>query len=96
MLEHGTLLSLAFTKSLRARSGKRGLPPWSIEAIQSELRALPVEERRKLMAFMVVLEDEGRADYAAKLAQRIDDRSPDRWLTPEQCERELGLSDEPK
>ena len=96
MLEHGTLLSLAFTKSLRARSGKGGLPPWSIEAIQSELRALPVEERRKLMAFMVVLEDEGRADYAAKLAQRIDDRSPDRWLTPEQCERELGLSDEPK
>ena len=96
MLEHGTLLSLAFTKSLRARSGKGGLPPCSIEAIQSELRALPVEERRKLMAFMVVLEDEGRADYAAKLAQRIDDRSPDRWLTPEQCERELGLSDEPK
>jgi len=68
----------------------------SIEAIQSELRALPAEERRKLMAFMVVLEDEGRADYAAKLAQRIDDQSPDRWLTPEQCERELGLSDEPK
>ena len=68
----------------------------SIEAIQSELRALPVEERRKLMAFLVVLEDEGRADYAAKLAQRIDDRSAARWLTPEQCERELGLSDEPK
>ena len=68
----------------------------SIEAIQSELRALPVEERRKLMAFLVVLEDEGRADYAAKIAQRIDDGSPARWLTPEQCERELGLSDEPK
>jgi hypothetical protein len=65
----------------------------SIEAIKSELRALPVEERRKLMAFMVVLEDEARADYAAKLAQRIDDRSPGHWLTPEQCERELGLSD---
>ncbi len=68
----------------------------STEAIQSELRALPVEERRKLMAFLVVPEDEGRAVYAAKLAQRIDDRSPARWLTPEQCERELGLSDEPK
>jgi hypothetical protein len=66
----------------------------SIEAIQSELRALPADERRKLMAFMVVLEDEGRADYATKLAQRIDDRSPERWLTPEQCERDLGLSNE--
>lgn len=68
----------------------------SIEAIKSELRALPAEERRKLMAFMVVLEDEGRADYAAKLAQRIDDPSPDHWLTAEQCERELGLSDDSK
>jgi hypothetical protein len=68
----------------------------SIEAIKHELRALPAEERRKLMAFMVVLEDEAQADYAAKLARRIDDNSPDHWLTPEQCERELGLSDEPK
>jgi hypothetical protein len=68
----------------------------SIEAIQRELRALPVEERRKLLAFMVVLEDEGRPDYATMLARRIDDRSPDRWLTPEQCERELGLSDKDK
>jgi hypothetical protein len=68
----------------------------SIEAIKSELRALPIEERRKLMAFMVVLEDEGRADYATKLAQKIDDRSPDRWLTAEQCERELKLNDDSK
>ena len=66
----------------------------SIEAIQSELRALPSEERRKLMAFMVVLEDQSRADYAAKLAQKIDDRSADRWLTPEQCEQELKLNDD--
>ena len=68
----------------------------SIDAIKSELRALPLEERRKLMAYMVVLEDEGRAEYAAKMAERINDRSPDRWLTPEQCERELGFSDETK
>ena len=68
----------------------------SIEALQSELRALPAGERRKLMAFMVVLEDQSRADYATKLAQRIDDRSPDHWLTPEQCERELKLNDDSK
>lgn len=68
----------------------------SIEAIRSELRALPSEERRKLMAFMVVLEDQSRADYATKLAQKIDDHSPDRWLTPEQCEQELNLNDDSK
>ena len=32
----------------------------SIEALKTELRALPVEERRKLMAFMVVFEDEAQ------------------------------------
>ena len=68
----------------------------SIEALQSELRGLPALERRKLMAFLVALEDQGRADYATKLAQRIDDRSPERWLTPEQCERELKLNDDSK
>lgn len=68
----------------------------NIEAIKSELRALPVEERRKLMAFMVVLEDQERADYAVMLAKRIDEKSPERWLTAEQCENELGLSDESK
>ncbi len=47
--------------------------------------------RRKLMAFMIVLEDRGRGDYAAELAHKIDDPAPGRWLTPEQCERELGL-----
>ena len=65
----------------------------SIEALKSELQALSAEERRKLMAFMVVLEDQAQAAYASKLAERIDNRSPERWLTPEQCERELGLDD---
>lgn len=68
----------------------------SIEVIKSELRALPAEERRKLIAFMVVLEDEGRQEYAARMAQRINDDSPGRLLIPEQCERELGLSDDSK
>ena len=63
----------------------------SIEVLQSEVSALSSEQRRKLMAFMVVLEDRSRADYAAELARKIDDKSPDRWLTPEQCERQLGL-----
>lgn len=65
----------------------------SIEMLKSEVQSLTAAERRKLMAFMVVLEDQGRADYATKLAQKIDDKSPDRWLSAEQCEQELGLSD---
>lgn len=65
----------------------------SFEVLQSEVRALPAEARRKLMAFMVALQDEGRVGYAAKLAQKIDDHSPERWLSAEDCERKLGLAD---
>jgi hypothetical protein len=66
----------------------------SIDAIKAELQSLPSDERRKLMAFMVVLEDQIRTGYSTKLAQKIDDKSPDRWLTPEECERKLGLGDD--
>ena len=45
------------------------------------------------MAFMVALEDQNRAGYAVKLAGKIDDKSPERWLTPEQCESELRLNE---
>ena len=63
----------------------------SIDVLQSEVSSLTSEQRRQLMAFMVMLEDRSRIDYAASLARKIDDTAPGRWLTPEQCERELGL-----
>lgn len=49
----------------------------------------------KRLAFMVVLEDRGRAAYAEKLTRKIDDATLGRWLTPEQCVTELGLPDDP-
>jgi hypothetical protein len=63
----------------------------SIEALQGEVSALSSEQRRKLMAFMVAIEDRNRPGYAEELARKIDNKSPSHWLTPEQCERELGL-----
>jgi hypothetical protein len=65
----------------------------SFETLTAEVKALPADARRKLMAFMVALQDESREGYAEKLAAKIDDKSPDRWLTPEQCEQKLGLSE---
>ena len=59
--------------------------------LQSEVSALSADMRRKLLAFMVALEGKSRPGYAAELARKIDDKSPGKWLTPEQCERELGL-----
>lgn len=68
----------------------------SFETLKLEVESLPVGARRKLMAFMVALEDQSRAGYAAQLAEKIDDQSPDRWLTLEDCERKLGRTDESK
>ena len=64
----------------------------SIEAIQEQIRILGADDRRKLIAFMVSLDDQNRPGYAQMLAKRIDDQSPDRWLTLEECERRLRLS----
>lgn len=63
----------------------------SIELLKSEVSALPADLRRKLMAFMIALDDKSRPGYAAELARKIDDQSPANWLTPEQAEHELGL-----
>lgn len=68
----------------------------SFDTLTMEVQSLPADARRKLIAFMVALEDQSRAGYAAKLAGKIDDQSPDHWLTAEECERKLGLNDEAK
>ena len=66
----------------------------SFDTLLKEVELLAESERRKLLAFMVAIEDRGSAGYAEKLARKIDDTTPERWLTPEQCARELGLPDE--
>jgi hypothetical protein len=63
----------------------------SFDALLKEVESLPDDERRKLMAFTVVMEDRANAEYQKERARKIDDRTPGRWLTPEQCERDLGL-----
>lgn len=68
----------------------------SFDTLKTEVESLPAAARRKLMAYMVALEDKNREGYAAKLAQKIDDQSPGRWLTPEECEQKLHLNDKPK
>jgi hypothetical protein len=65
----------------------------SFDTLKFEVESLPSGARRKLMAFMVALEDQSRAGYAEKLAKKIDDKSSARWLTPEECERKLGINE---
>lgn len=67
----------------------------SFGTLLKEVESLGEIRRRKLLAFKVVLEDRGNAAYAEKLTRKIDDATPGRWLTPEQCVTELGLPDDP-
>lgn len=66
----------------------------SFDTLLKEVDALGIAEQRKLLAYIVTLEDRRQADYAEQLARKIDDKTPGRWLTAEECERELGLADD--
>jgi hypothetical protein len=63
----------------------------SFDALLKEVESLADEERRRLLAFMVAMEDRASAGYAEKLARKLDAPSTEHWLTPEECSRELGL-----
>ena len=66
----------------------------SLEALKREAAALPPEERRHLMGFLVSINisDEERRE----LARKIDDNNPDHWMTLEQLDEKLKALDEAK
>jgi len=61
----------------------------SIQEIKAELESLPVDERRRLAAFLVSLRHRDLAQYRARMARTIDDRSPEKWVTLEELDRRL-------
>jgi hypothetical protein len=62
----------------------------SIQEIKSELESLSAEERRRLAAFLVSLRHRDLADYRARMAAKIDDRSPENWVTLEELDQRLA------
>ncbi len=63
----------------------------SFDTLLKEVESLGEAERQRLLAFMVALHDRERSGDAAKLAEKIDDKSPERWLSPEECARQQRL-----
>ena len=61
----------------------------NIEAIHAEVEALPVDERRRLAALLVSLRHRDLAGYRARMAQKIDDDSPENWVTLEEMDQRL-------
>lgn len=62
----------------------------SFKALTEQAAALGSEERRKLIAILLSIQaaedDPGRAD---RLAKKLD--SPERWVSIEDAEKQLGL-----
>ena len=61
----------------------------TIEAIKEELGALPAVERRRLAAFLISLRHRDLEGYRARMAEKIDDHNPDRWLSLDQMDERL-------
>ena len=61
----------------------------TIQAIKAEVEALPIGERRHLAAFLVSLRHKDLADYRARMAQSIDDQTPEKWLTLEELDERI-------
>jgi hypothetical protein len=62
----------------------------SIQEIHAEVEALPADERRRLAAFLVTLRHKDLTDYRVQMAARIDDASPDNWITLEEMDERLS------
>ena len=61
----------------------------SLQEIKSELQALPADERRELAAFLVSLRHKDLAGYQARMSEKIDDQSPEKWITLEELDQRL-------
>ena len=63
----------------------------SIAALKTEIASLPVEERRELIGYIVSLNRKNNDEFMRKLAEKMDDKSPERWVTIDEAERRLGV-----
>jgi len=68
----------------------------SIEALKQELANLDGARRSEIVAYLVALEDRSNPDYRAALTRKIDDKDPAHWLTLEEFDRRLSITDEEK
>lgn len=65
----------------------------SFDLLKEQAAGLVPADRRRLMAYLVALEDAQTTAYRAKLREKIDDKDPAHWLTEEQLDERLGLGD---
>ena len=63
----------------------------SITEIKSEMENLPAEALRELTAFLMTLRHREDKGYARRMAEKIDDTTPDGWVTLDEFDEKLGF-----
>ena len=62
----------------------------SVSEIMNELEGLPLEDRRQLAAFLVTLRHRDLAGYRAAITKKIDDTTPENWLSLEEYDQRFA------
>ena len=62
-----------------------------VGVLKAELEALESKDRRRMIAFLLALEERDNLAYRQELARRIDDKDPSHWITFEELDRRLDL-----
>jgi len=59
----------------------------SIAELKAEVDRLSSDERQQLKAYLTLKDGISNEEFLKGLAEKINDRSPDRWLTIEEFEK---------
>lgn len=60
-----------------------------LDELQREAERLTPDEQRKLIGFLVAMDIRRDEGYKDELTRRLDDQSPDAWISLEEAERRL-------
>jgi len=63
----------------------------SIKEIKSEMVELSAEARQELTAFLASLRHRDDPKYRKRMGHKIDDNSPDNWVTLDEFDKKLGI-----
>jgi len=61
----------------------------SIAELKAEVDRLSVEERIQLRTYLALKDQVSESDFLRGLAEKINDRSRERWLTMEEFEKRV-------
>jgi len=60
------------------------------ESLKEEVASLAKDDRRELMGYMVALQITEDPAFRRTLTERIDDKSPENWVTLEELDAKLN------